>query len=212
MSFKVFDSRQDWLDARKGTIGGSDAACIMGLNPWKTNQQLWKEIAGIEEPAQVDNDAIQFGIGAEPHLRALFQLEHPEWNVEYAENNLWTSDVYPFAHASLDGWLQDDMYHDKGILEIKTASPKNAAGWAEWKDRIPDRYYCQCLHYLGTLPHMEFVYLFAYLRHYGGRAELREYRIDREEVEPDVIALMKAESDFMESVRTGKMPGRIIQF
>ena len=36
-----FDSMEEWLVNRKG-IGGSDASAILGLNPYKTNQELWK--------------------------------------------------------------------------------------------------------------------------------------------------------------------------
>lgn len=35
-----FDSMEEWLVNRKG-IGGSDASAILGLNPYKTNQELW---------------------------------------------------------------------------------------------------------------------------------------------------------------------------
>ena len=37
-----FDSMEEWLVNRKG-IGGSDASAILGLNPYKTNQELWME-------------------------------------------------------------------------------------------------------------------------------------------------------------------------
>lgn len=38
-----FDSMEEWLVNRKG-IGGSDASAILGLNPYKTNQELWMQI------------------------------------------------------------------------------------------------------------------------------------------------------------------------
>ena len=31
-------TEKEWLEARKSGIGGSDAATILGLNPYKTNK------------------------------------------------------------------------------------------------------------------------------------------------------------------------------
>ncbi len=33
-------SREEWLEERKKGIGGSDAAVILGLNPYKNNIRL----------------------------------------------------------------------------------------------------------------------------------------------------------------------------
>ena len=46
ISMQSFKTRQDWLKARQGRIGGSDAAAILGMNPYKTNVQLWEEKTG----------------------------------------------------------------------------------------------------------------------------------------------------------------------
>ena len=35
-----FDSFDSWLNARHG-IGGSDASAVLGLNPYKTNTDLY---------------------------------------------------------------------------------------------------------------------------------------------------------------------------
>ena len=35
--------RELWLRERQGGIGGSDAAAIIGCNPYKSNVELWKE-------------------------------------------------------------------------------------------------------------------------------------------------------------------------
>jgi predicted phage-related endonuclease len=33
----------DWFKARKKGIGGSDAAVVLGISPWKTPIRLWRE-------------------------------------------------------------------------------------------------------------------------------------------------------------------------
>ena len=35
-------NRQEWLKARSGRIGGSDASAVIGLNPYLNNVDLWR--------------------------------------------------------------------------------------------------------------------------------------------------------------------------
>ena len=39
-------SRDEWLDVRKQGIGSSDAAAAVGLNPYKSQLELWMEKTG----------------------------------------------------------------------------------------------------------------------------------------------------------------------
>ena len=36
-------NREQWLEVRKGGIGSSDAAAAVGLNPYKSQLELWME-------------------------------------------------------------------------------------------------------------------------------------------------------------------------
>ena len=38
--------REAWLAARRGGIGGSDIGAILGVNPWKTPMEVWREKRG----------------------------------------------------------------------------------------------------------------------------------------------------------------------
>ena len=51
----VCKSRKEWLEARKGGLGASDAGAYMGVSPWKSNEQLWKEKCGIVEPEDISD-------------------------------------------------------------------------------------------------------------------------------------------------------------
>ena len=69
-----YKTRDAWLKARKKYIGGSDVACILGYNPWKTNVQLYKEKKGLVMPDDLsDNPLVAYGTNAESHIRALFE-------------------------------------------------------------------------------------------------------------------------------------------
>lgn len=49
----LVNNRKEWLKARQKGIGGSDAASVLGISPWKTNVQLWEEKTGITEPEDI---------------------------------------------------------------------------------------------------------------------------------------------------------------
>ena len=208
-----YKSRQEWLEARKKFIGGSDVACILGLNPWKTNQQLYREKKGLVMPDDLsDNPLVAYGTNAEPHIRALFELDHKELKVEYIPENSWRNSKYPFAAASLDGWTQDENGR-KGILEIKTATITSGQQASHWKDKIPDNYYCQVLFYLGVTE-WEFVDLRANLKYQFPNEPLKiitnDYHIERSEVEEDISTIMKAAAEFAESLKADTEPPLIL--
>lgn len=209
---KLFGSREEWLAARSGRIGGSDAAAIVGLNPYKTNVQLWEEKAGLRQPEDIsDKPYVKYGIAAEDHLRELFKLDFSEYQVLYEEGNMWFNDKFPFAHASLDGWLVDQQGR-KGILEIKTTNILQSMQKEKWKGRIPDNYYIQLLHYF-MVTEFDFAILKAQLKFdYGGDIVLhtRHYLIERSEVEADIQYLQNSEKRFWKQLQAGHKPALIL--
>jgi len=207
-------NHESWLKNRNKYIGGSDVSCIMGLNSWKTNRQLYEEKKGLVEPPDLsDNALVQYGTKAEKHIRALFALDHQDLNVEYIPNNSWRNTDYPFAAASLDGWLTDKDGR-KGILEIKTATITSAQQANKWKDEhIPDNYYCQILFYLGVT-NWDFVMLRANLKYEFPDSPLKiitkDYHIERSEVEEDITAVMQAAADFADLLKNNTPPSLLL--
>ena len=209
---KLFNSREEWLQGRKNHIGGSDAAACVGLNPYKDNVQLWEEKVGLVLPEDIsDKDYVQYGTEAEKYLRALFALDHPEYKVLYDPDNMFTNSKYPWMHASLDGELLDSTGRH-GILEIKSTNILQSSQWEKWRDKIPDNYYCQVLHYLAVTEY-DFVVLKAQLKSWYGeemRLETIERFIEREEVEDDISFLIDAERRLWNCVVTGTSPNRVL--
>ena len=208
----TFENREKWLEARKNHIGGSDASAWLGLNPYKTNVELWEEKTGRRRPEDIsDRDYVQYGTKAEEYLRGLFSLDYPEYQVLYDENNMYLNSRYPWLHASLDGELVDqDGRH--GILEIKTTNILQSMQKEKWKDRIPDNYYCQVLHYLAVTE-FDFAVLKAQLKsEWGGelRITTKHYFIERNDVEEDIRHLVVAEGKFWDCVCLGRKPDLIL--
>lgn len=213
IKMNILQNHAAWLEARSRYIGGSDAAAVLGLNPYKSNLELWQEKTGLVVPEDIsEKPYVKYGHAAEGYLREMFALDFPEYEVGYTENNIWLNDAFPFAHASLDGWLTDQDGR-KGILEIKTTNILQSMQKEKWDHRIPDNYYIQVLHYL-MVTGFDFAVLKAQLKYefQGGDVMLqtKHYKIERSEVEEDIAYLMQKESDFWESVQTKKKPALLL--
>lgn len=211
IEMKILASREEWLASRK-RIGGSDAAAIIGKNPYRSNVDLWKIKTGQMEAEDISQKPyVLYGTLAEPHIRALFSLDYQEYKVEYEENNMFLNSCYPFAHASLDGWLTDKESGRKGILEIKTTTILNSLQQDKWRDQIPDNYYIQVLHYL-MVTGFEFAELVALLRYTNMDIpeQIRHYHIERSDVTEDIKYLIDAERRFWWQVENKKEPAVIL--
>lgn len=206
----VMSSREEWLRARTSHIGGSDAAAVIGQNPWMTNVELWEIKTGRrKQPDISDAEAVRYGTEAERHLRDLFRLDFPDLEVGYDENNIWTNDQYPWAHASLDGLLKDRT-GALGVLEIKTTEIRNRSSWDKWDGQVPQNYYCQLLHYMAVTG-AAFAVLKAQIKYNQGRsAAVRHYFFRREDHEDDIAFLMEKEREFYEQIKTDTRPALIL--
>jgi putative phage-type endonuclease len=205
------NSREEWLKARKG-IGGSDAASIVGMNPWRDNVELWEIKTGRREQEDIsEKPAVIYGTEAEEHLRELFRLDYPHFKVNYVDNNMWKNDKMPWAHASLDGWLTDPDGR-KGILEIKTTTIQRSTQKEKWQEQIPQNYYIQLLHYL-LVTEFEFAILKAQLKFEIENdlfIQTKHYHIERQEVAEDLEFLETAEKEFAELIKKDKRPDLIL--
>ena len=208
----VLKDREEWLQHRAGRIGGSDASAIVGMNPYKSNVELWLEKTGQMVPEDIsDKSYVKYGTEAEQHLRELFKLDFPEYEVFYEENNMFLNEKFPFAHASLDGWLVDQEGR-KGIWECKTTNILQSMQKEKWNQRIPDNYYIQVLHYL-LVTEFDFAVLKAQLKsEFNGEIyiQTKHYKIERSEVEADLEFLESSEKRFWKQVQERKKPGLIL--
>lgn len=188
--------REEWLEERKKGIGGSDAATILGLNPYKTTIQLWEEKTGRKQAEDIsDKPYVIYGTKMEPILRESFKIKHPEYEVSHEENTIIKHPTYPFLFASLDGQLVNKDTGELGILEIKTKNFHADRQKEDWKERIPNNYYCQVLHYLNVTGY-SFAILFAELTYAKDYQATKTYFIKRKDVEEDIKLLEEKEIEF----------------
>ena len=212
VTMQVLPNREDWLKHRT-KIGGSDASAILGKNPYKTNVELWKDKAFHLMPEDIsDKPYVKYGTEAEKYLRELFKMDYPQYEMFYEENNMWTNDAYPFAHASLDGWLKDEAGR-MGVWECKTTNILQSRQKEKWDHRLPENYYIQILHYL-MVTEFEFVELKAQLKSVFSDGtvylQTRHYHIERSDVEVDIEYLADEERKFWTCVENMKDPPLVL--
>lgn len=215
ISMIQLNSREEWLEHRKKYIGGSECSAIINENPYMNNVQLFEIKTGQVIPEDISSKPyVQFGIGAEPIIRELFKLNYPQYKMEYVENWSHVNDSTPWAAASLDGELTEIATGRKGIWECKTTEIVSSMHKEKWKEKIPMNYYCQLLHYFIVREDCEFAHLTALLTWKFEDKEiyqqLRNYHIERADVEDDIQYLANAEKEFWKSVQEKKCPALIL--
>ena len=134
-------SREDWLKERKKGIGGSDVACVLGLNKYKSAFALYNEKKS-EEIEDFDNEAMRVGRDLEEYVASRF-TELSGIKVRH-ENAILINEEFPFIRANVDRLCVGV----KAGLECKTASTWNAKNFG--KGEFPVNYYAQCVAYMAV--------------------------------------------------------------
>ena len=142
--------REDWLEVRKQGIGSSDAAAAVGLNPYKSQLELWLEKTGRDgNLPKVDphdeESPMYWGNILEPIVAAHYTrrsgnrvrrinavLQHPD-------------PALPWMLANIDREVTGAP--DVQILECKTAGINGAR---LWKDGVPEYVQLQVHHQLAV--------------------------------------------------------------
>lgn len=205
-------SREEWLDKRRRTVGGSEAGTILGLNPFQSAYALWNEKLGITAPFE-GNLATECGTFMEEFVAKKFQSISG-----YAvrrTNYLWYNDRYEGSHASPDRlvhYKSDNsnrgIGHPVAGLECKTTSEFRLKKFRGVD--FPEQYYAQCVHYM-MVTELRVWYLAVLV----GNREFHIFRLVRDDnddmpawcegqlliTDEEINALYEAEAAFMVNLR-----------
>lgn len=182
---KRYATDKEWADARKGGIGGSDVASIMGINPYSSPLEVWLVKTGrAESPDLSEKESVEWGNRLEPLVAEKFAENHPELKVR-RKNCTMVSVKRPWAFANIDRELRDPEGRH-GVLEIKTTGMRSADQWVYGP---PTHYLCQIQHYLSVTG-----WDFAWCAVLIGGQEYREFYVPRDE--DDIRAIDEAVDEF----------------
>ena len=158
-------TESEWLNAREGGVGGSDAGTIANVNKYKSQYELWAEKTGVISREFTGNDATMWGHKLENPIAEFYAAKTNSAVVEWPVI-IWSKEEgREFMFANLDFVIVEpsEQFHAgvvtqwrsteepagvKAILEVKTAgiaSPGNPGAWLG--DKIPESYMLQGYHY-----------------------------------------------------------------
>ena len=135
-------THDEWLALRRTGIGGSDAATVVGLNPYSSPYYLFCDKRG-ELAEKEDTEAMRQG-------RDLEQYVADRWMERTGKkckrnNYMWRSTKWPFMLADIDR----EVVGENAGLECKTTSVYNNNDFEN--GNIQDSYYVQCQHYMAVM-------------------------------------------------------------
>ena len=183
-------NHEEWLKLRSQYIGGSDAAAVVGLNAYASPYSLWAEKTG-KVPGFAGNLATEVGTFLEEFVAQKFAQVTGK-KVRNC-NQSFLNSQYPFAIANID---REIVGEDAG-LEIKTTDSLNLKKFKVGE--YPASYYAQMVHYMAVTGKQRW-----YLAVLIGNKEFKWFTLERDEDE--INALMTAEADFWELVKTDTPP------
>ena len=190
-------SRDQWLTVRKGGIGSSDAAAAVGLNPYKSQLELWMEKtgrdAGLPKVDPKDQSSpMYWGTLLESIVAAHYTMRsgHKVRRI----NAVLQHPTEPWMLANLDREVIGTP--EVQILECKTAGINGAR---LWKDGVPEYIQLQVMHQLAVTGKQT-----ADVAVLIGGQDLQIHRIVRDD---DMIAkLIELERQFWRYVETDTAP------
>lgn len=189
---------------RSKFLGGSDIAAVLGISPWKTPVDLWKDkttprIDGGGRKAVFTRGIRWESVVAEMLVESLKADGHEVEIV--ATNNRYQDAEFPFMASEIDFEIRLDGSDEITNVELKTVHPFKMREWGEsGSDELPVHYTAQVMHGLGVTKRRN-----AMLAALFGADELRTYPVAADDETIAAIRLRAAQFWF-DHVLTGIPP------
>jgi putative phage-type endonuclease len=155
----------EWLELRKGKLGGSQVGAVLGLNPWESAVTCWYKVTGQISSDIPVSEAMMIGTELEESMFRIFANKHPEWNCDY-QPGTYAHDKYAQFIANPDIIVTDPYNNQMGVVDLKYSS-------SFWDDAPPPHYVAQVNWYMWIMG-LDFAMVAGLI---GGR--WREFRIER---------------------------------
>ena len=206
-----FESRDTWKLARR--IGGSDLATIMGVGRWETPGDIYTRLIYPDraKSKNLDNNArVQNGVKAEPHIRALWAIAHPEYKIINPPENNWlfVRKDNDFISLSPDGLSEGYVCG----LEIKYLVVYSNKDLEKWRNgNIDPQYFYQVMQYFIVINTLTKVYLVVRIQVMKGETldhiEEFEYLFQRKEFKQTIKECYLIETAFIDKyIKTHTRP------
>ena len=143
-------SREQWLEYRRKGLGGSDAAAVLGISPFRTARDLyWDKLNVVSDDDAGNWVALEVGNLLEPLVAKIFA--HKTGLKVYQRKCMFQHPLYPWMLADLD-YLVEMPDGSTAILECKTTNyHARDHWWYDGREIVPVYYEVQGRHYMATM-------------------------------------------------------------
>ncbi|MDU6114941.1 MAG: YqaJ viral recombinase family protein [Paeniclostridium sordellii] len=178
-------TKEEWLEARRGGIGGSDASSVLGFNPYKSsisvylekiqNNNLSRDLEKKDGISLINKNQFKEEVSYKMELgNKLEEFVAREFTLKTGKkvrniNGILKNDNYPFALANIDR----AVVGEKAFLECKVT---NSFSKKLWKKEVPMHYQIQMTHYMAITGATH-----CYVAALIGNEDLVIHKIDRDE-------------------------------
>lgn len=187
--------RSEWLEWRRGGVGGSDIAALLGLSNYASPFSLWCEKVGLVSGSDA-TPRQRVGQVLEPAIAVLF---HEDTGLYAAGEQTWcTHPDYDWARCTVDGFVYETPSSLIGALGTHQIKTDARFGW----DEVPVNIRAQCVWEMGVTqqPH-------CWLSVLHGGFTFRVYEIPwDDDAEADWKLMLERAETFWNHVVTGVMP------
>lgn len=135
MTYKIVDVTPDtpeWEEERRNSVGASEVAAVMGLDPWQTALDVFKSKQGVDR--HFDPLLAWIGHRDEPTISEWIE-KFSGLNLDLCDGFMARRTDYPFIHASFDRITADGI-----PVQLKTAHEYTSH---KWEEGIPTQYRIQ---------------------------------------------------------------------
>ena len=148
-SYVIYETKDmnkfEWEKRRKEGIGGSDAASVLGLSPYKSSISVYMDKIDEVQVGNSYEDEVSYRMELGNKLKNFVANEFMlKTNKKVRNvNGILRNDKYPFALANIDRAI----IGEKAFLECKVT---NSYSKKLWQKEVPIYYQVQCYHYMAV--------------------------------------------------------------
>ena len=176
-----------WHLERAGRLTASQFGAALGLSPYCSRQELWRQLTGRAE-SFTGNEATDWGSAHEKDARHAFEVD----------TGLLVEPAGFVPHEDWSGCSPDGYIPDNGLVEFKAPYSQRIY------DDIPDHYRAQVIGQLA-ITKRDFCWFCCWTPY-----EFRKWRVDAEPKTWD--RMEQALREFWQAVKDGKEPKRAKKF
>lgn len=137
-------TEEEWLDYRRGGIGGSDVSIIFGVSHFRSNRELYYDKLGIKPIHEIEDETwLQKKMGHVLEDLVAEVFSRKTGLKVFEVKKMFYHPLYPFMRADVDRFVIDEDGR-KCVLECKTTNYQNKDAWAE--EKYPYQYELQIRH------------------------------------------------------------------